>query len=131
MGRVTGHVALGCALPIGRRLLHVQWECNVRHPAIRERGAACQVGNIFHMVRAHDARVVDANVHEDFVQFDVLLRVRVNEVMILKTGNIKMIETIAHGLKNKLEEVVFVGGSVMELYVDDPAEVGLVILANG
>ena len=32
-----------------------------------------------------------------------------------------MIETIARGLKNKLKEVVFVGGSVMELYVDDPA----------
>lgn len=32
-----------------------------------------------------------------------------------------MIETIAGGLKNKIDEVVFVGGSVIEYYVDDTA----------
>lgn len=32
-----------------------------------------------------------------------------------------MIKTIAKGLEDKLNDVVFVGGSLLELYVDDPA----------
>lgn len=32
-----------------------------------------------------------------------------------------MVNICARGLKDKLEEVVFVGGSVMELYINDPA----------
>ncbi len=36
-------------------------------------------------------------------------------------NNIRMIETVAKGLNEKLPEVVFVGGSVMEFYVDDKA----------
>ncbi|MBZ0202489.1 MAG: hypothetical protein K8I03_05685, partial [Ignavibacteria bacterium] len=37
------------------------------------------------------------------------------------SNNLKMIEVIARGLNDKLDEVVFVGGSIMEFYVNDPA----------
>lgn len=37
----------------------------------------------------------------------------------MKSESIRMIEIIAEGLKNKLDDVVFVGGSVLELYIDD------------
>ena len=39
----------------------------------------------------------------------------------MKSEHIRMIETVAAGLKQKLDDVVFVGGSVLEFYVDDPA----------
>ncbi len=35
--------------------------------------------------------------------------------------NIDMLSKIAQGLGEMIEEVVFVGGSVAELYADDPA----------
>lgn len=34
--------------------------------------------------------------------------------------NIERLETIAHGLGDRLQEVAFVGGAVVELYVNDP-----------
>jgi predicted nucleotidyltransferase len=36
-------------------------------------------------------------------------------------SNTEMIKTIAKGLSDKLNEVVFVGGALLEFYVDDPA----------
>ena len=36
-------------------------------------------------------------------------------------SNVEMIEVVARGLKDKLDNVVFVGGSIMELYIKDPA----------
>jgi len=36
-------------------------------------------------------------------------------------SNIEMLQTVANGLKNLKNEVVFVGGAVAELYADDPA----------
>ena len=39
----------------------------------------------------------------------------------IMTNNIEMLQFIAKGLGELKEEVVFVGGSVAELYADDPA----------
>jgi len=35
--------------------------------------------------------------------------------------NIEMLQTVANGLEELNDEVVFVGGAVAELYADDPA----------
>lgn len=35
--------------------------------------------------------------------------------------NIKVVEKVARGLKPMLEQLVFVGGAIIELYIDDPA----------
>ncbi len=35
--------------------------------------------------------------------------------------NIEMLQTVANGLEELKDEIVFVGGAVAELYADDPA----------
>ena len=59
-------------------LLQVDGKVDVRHAAIAKRGAAGQIGHVLHMRRPHDARVVDRRHPEHLVEFDVLLRVRVD-----------------------------------------------------
>ena len=39
----------------------------------------------------------------------------------MPSTNITMLQTIADGLKELKDEMVFIGGSVAELYVNDPA----------
>ncbi|MGA2408258.1 MAG: hypothetical protein ABSF81_16115 [Bacteroidales bacterium] len=39
----------------------------------------------------------------------------------MPTDNIDMLQTVAYGLEELKEEMVFVGGAVAELYADDPA----------
>jgi len=38
----------------------------------------------------------------------------------MPTGNLERLTKVARGLGDLLDHVVFVGGSVVELYVDDP-----------
>jgi len=35
--------------------------------------------------------------------------------------NIEVVEKVARGLKPMLDKLVFVGGAIIELYIDDPA----------
>ena len=37
------------------------------------------------------------------------------------SANVEMLQTVAIGLENLKDEMVFVGGSVAELYASDPA----------
>ena len=39
----------------------------------------------------------------------------------MPTDNTEMLQTVANGLGDLIDEVVFVGGAVAELYADDPA----------
>jgi hypothetical protein len=39
----------------------------------------------------------------------------------MPNDNIEMLQTVADGLEELREEIVFVGGAVAELYADDPA----------
>ena len=39
----------------------------------------------------------------------------------MPSDNITMLQTVADGLKELIDEIVFVGGAVAELYADDPA----------
>ena len=39
----------------------------------------------------------------------------------MPTDNIEMLQTVADGLKELKDDIVFVGGAVAELYADDPA----------
>lgn len=41
--------------------------------------------------------------------------------MAMRSPNLDLLGTVAHALGDLLPEIVFVGGSVVELYVDDPA----------
>ena len=52
-----------------------------------ERGAAGELDHVLHVGRPHDARVVDAHVHEQLVELDVLLRVGVDEIVELQPSD--------------------------------------------
>lgn len=39
----------------------------------------------------------------------------------MPTDNTEILQTVANGLGDLIDEVVFVGGAVAELYADDPA----------
>ena len=39
----------------------------------------------------------------------------------MPSDNTEMLQTVANGLGDLIDEVVFVGGAVTELYADDPA----------
>jgi len=39
----------------------------------------------------------------------------------MPSDNTEMLQTVANGLGDLIDEVVFVGGAVAELYADDPA----------
>ena len=39
----------------------------------------------------------------------------------MPNDNIDMLQTVADGLEELKDEIVFVGGAVAELYADDPA----------
>jgi len=60
---------------------------DVRHTAKCHGGAAGKIDDIFHMVGAHDALVIHANIDEQLVERDILLRMSPNQVVKLQTGD--------------------------------------------
>ncbi|HVJ77973.1 MAG TPA: hypothetical protein VM620_09070 [Hyphomicrobium sp.] len=57
------------------------------HAAVRECSTASEIDDVFGVGRSHDTRIVDGDVHEQFVEFHVLLGVCVEQVMELQTRN--------------------------------------------
>ena len=62
-------------------LLKIDRNGDVRNAAIDQRGTASQFGDIFHVRRAHAARVIDADVGEQLVEFHVLLRMGLRQIV--------------------------------------------------
>jgi hypothetical protein len=87
IGNMVGNVALAAAVALRLHfaLLEVHGNAEMGDAAIRERGSASQLGDILHVLRAHAARVVDAYIHEEFVELDILLASRFGQVMELHT----------------------------------------------
>ena len=59
----------------------------MRDAALGERGAAGEVDDVLDVRRAHDPRVVDRDIHEQLVELDILLGVRVHQVVELHAGD--------------------------------------------
>jgi hypothetical protein len=64
--------------------LCVDGDRNVGDAAIRQRWPARKGNNVFDMACAHDSGVVDGNIHEHLIQLDILLSMRLNEIVILQ-----------------------------------------------
>ena len=64
-------------------LLQIDGEIDVRDAAITKRRAARQMSHLFDVRRSHDSGVVDRDVHEDTIEVDVLLRMSINQIMIV------------------------------------------------
>src|SRR5437867_10400705 len=60
---------------------------DVRDTSECQSRAAGQVRNIFDMTGSHDSRVVNSDIHEYFVELDILLCICVDKIVILQSGN--------------------------------------------
>src|SRR5690606_27585261 len=67
--------------------LHVDGYRQMRHASIGQRRAASELGGGTYMRRPHDPSIVDGDVLEKLVEVDVLLCLRVDEVMIGQPGD--------------------------------------------
>ena len=45
------------------------------------------MGNIFDMGWSHHARIINRNIHKDFIEFDILLGFGANEIMKRQAGD--------------------------------------------
>ena len=67
--------------------MQVDREINVRNAPAAERGAASQMRDIVDVFRSHHAGVVNRHVHEYAIQINILLRVRIDQIVIVVPGN--------------------------------------------
>ena len=65
--------------------LNVDGYCDVRHASVDQRSPACKICDILDMAWSHDTRVVNRHIHEYLIQFDILLGMRVHEIVVLKS----------------------------------------------
>ena len=64
--------------------LRVDRHGDVSDAPVGERRAAGELDDVLGVGRAHDAAVIDAHVHEQLVELDILLGVGVQQIMVLK-----------------------------------------------
>ena len=86
-GDMVGHVSGGARVGLERERLDVDGHRDVGNPATAHGSAAGKLDDILDMRRSHDARVVDADIHEQLVELHILLGVGGHEVVILQAGN--------------------------------------------
>ena len=77
----------------------------MRHAAIGDRRAASKLGHVLDMRRPHDARIVDADIHEELVQLHVLLGVGVEKIVELKSGNRDHRSAVELGVVKAVQQV--------------------------
>src|SRR5262249_39624193 len=68
-------------------------------------GAARQLDDILNMRRSHDPAVVDADVHEQFIELDVLLGMGMQEVVELQTRDREHRLTIELGIVEAVQQM--------------------------
>ena len=59
----------------------------MRNAAIAKRRATSQIRDLLDVRRSHDARVINRDVHKNSVEIDILLRMRVDQVMVVMAGD--------------------------------------------
>ena len=102
---VVRHVARRSHVLRDRLVLHVDRHGDMRHAAIGERSPAGERHDIGRMGRAHDARVVDGDVHVKLVELHVLLREGVEKVVELEAGDGEHRRLIEFGVIESVQEM--------------------------
>ena len=87
LGDVMRHVARRPHVLRNRLVLDVDRHRDMRHAAIGQRGPAGERYDIGRVGSAHDASVVDGDVHVELVQLDVLLRIGLEQIVELQAGD--------------------------------------------
>jgi hypothetical protein len=85
--------------------LNVDRNGDVRDTAAGQSRAAGKPDHVLHMARSHDARIVDAYVHEKLVELDVLLGKRVEQIVELQARNGEHRLPIELGVVEAVEKV--------------------------
>lgn len=86
-------------------LLEVHRKRDVRDPSVGEGGAAGQVGHILHVCGAHHPHIVEGDVHEKLVHFDILLSEGADQVVKGHAGERQNRLTIHLGVIETVEQV--------------------------
>src|SRR5436190_22543062 len=82
---MSGSVSLGALFDLSA--LRVDGEVDVGHAVTADGGAASQMGDVFDVFRPHDSRIVNRDIHEYAVKIDVLLRVRLDQIVEVMAGD--------------------------------------------
>src|SRR5579883_451948 len=102
---MASDVALGSFVGADFSRLHVYRDRHVCNAPVGERSTAGELDDILDVARAHYARVVDADIHEELVELHVLLRERLEQVVELETGDRQDRLTVELGVIEPIEEV--------------------------
>src|SRR5690349_14339562 len=105
LGNMLRHIALRTQVLAHLLVLDVDWNGDVGDTPISKGGAACQLGDILNMRRPHYTGVVNADVHEQLVELDILLGVGMQEVVELQTRDRKHWLTIELGVVEPVQQM--------------------------
>ena len=86
VGGMARHVAFR-SIAFELLFLEIDRKRDVRDAAVQKRGSTRQVGDVLDVARSHDAHAVLRDVHEDFVQLDILLREGPDQIVKRHPGN--------------------------------------------
>jgi hypothetical protein len=75
------------SLLLDRLVLEIHGKRDVAYGVVRQGRAAREVRHTFHVRRAHHPRVIPGDIREELVEFDVLLRVGADEIVVRKACN--------------------------------------------
>ena len=93
--------------------------------AVGERRAARQLDDVLDMGRAHDARVVDGDVHEQLVELDVLLGEGVDQVVVLQPGDRQHRLAVELGVVEAVQQMDAAGARGREADAEPAGELGV------
>ena len=85
--------------------LEIDRHGDVRDAPVGERRAAGEFDDVLGVGRPHHAAVVDAHVHEQLVEFDILLRVGVRQIVVLKARDRQDRLAVELGVIEPVEQV--------------------------
>ncbi len=123
-GGVMGDVAVGAAFA-GVLQLDVDGDGDVGDTALHDGGADGEIHGRRHVRSTHDAVVVTGDVHEELVEFDVLLGEAVREIGVLHAGDGEHGLLIHFGVVEAVEEVDSAGAGGGEAHTQTTGEFGI------
>src|SRR5436189_1563603 len=100
---MSGSVSLGALFDLSA--LRVDGEVDVGHAVTADGGAAGQMGDVLDVFRPHDSRIVNRDIHEYAVKIDVLLRVRLDQIVEMMAGDRQDRLSIELGIVQSIKQV--------------------------
>src|SRR5204863_1249026 len=96
--------------------LYVDGKIDMRYSAVSERGSAGEVGDLLDVGGSHDTGVVHRDVHEDSIEIDVLLSMRIDEIVEMMSRDRKHRLPVELGIVETVEQVQATGARGREAH---------------